>query len=521
MKLKQKLLMLVMIPVVLLGLGVALIAAQLAKTSMVESTKTQLAIACEGYSGDVNAFNAQEIDITVFVGDTRAVSSIDGVVGTQASAEVIAKTLQGQEIYFSTNANVNGQPYYGYYIPTANGMLFAGKPQAEVKQNINALIGTIVGFSVAAMIIVAIIAYIVSGRIAALIINVSRTVHYVAEGDLTCEVQDIKGHDEVIAMNNSVKGMVMNLREVLSKTLGVSREVLNSSEALSDTSTSTLHACEEIARAIEDVAQNNTAQAGIASDVSTGVAIMQEKTGDISASVSDIESCSASLVENCNDMRLKITATQKNSAMMSESVIGIKEKIDETNKVIAKMSEILAGIEDIASQTKLLSLNASIEAARAGEFGKGFSVVADSIRTLSENTGQELISIKDIIANITSDFNECADSIDIAVENNNESAKSISEVISSFEAVDYAIQDTSKQVELISVAVEETNKQLVEVAREITTLGEASESNAAASQQVNASVEELTALMGSVDQSAGDLSEEAKSLQEALKIFKL
>ncbi len=165
MKLKQKLLMLVMIPVVLLGLGVALIAAQLAKTSMVESTKTQLAIACEGYSGNVNAFNAQDIDITVFVGDTRAVSSIDGVVGTQASAEVIAKTLQGQEIYFSTNANVNGQPYYGYYIPTANGMLFAGKQQAEVKQNINALIGTIVGFSVAAMIIVAIIAYIGAKRL--------------------------------------------------------------------------------------------------------------------------------------------------------------------------------------------------------------------------------------------------------------------------------------------------------------------------------------------------------------------
>ena len=521
MKLKQKLLMLVMIPVVLLGLGVALIAAYLAKTSMVESTKTQLAIACEGYSGNVNAFRAQDIDMTVFIGDTRSVSSIDGVVGTQASAEVIAKTLEGKEIYFSTNANVNGQPYYGYYIPTENGMLFSGKPQAEVTQNINALVGTIVGFSVVAMIVVAVIAYIVSGRIAGLIINVSRTVHSVAAGDLTCKVADIKGRDEVIAMNNSVKTMVNNLRELLSKALGVSQDVLKSSDTLRDTSTSTLHACEEIARAIEDVAQNNTAQAGIASDVTAGVGIMQEKTADISASVEGIENCSASLVENCNDMRIKITATQKNSELMSESVISIKDKIDETNKVIAKMSEILAGIEDIASQTKLLSLNASIEAARAGEFGKGFSVVAYSIRTLSENTGQELISIKDIIANITSDFKECADSIDIAVANNSESAKSISEVISSFAAVDSAIQDTSNQVKLISAAVDETNKKLLEVSNEIMTLGEASESNAAASQQVNASVEELTALMGSVDQSTVELSDEAQSLKEALKMFKL
>lgn len=521
MKLKQKLLMLVMIPVVLLGLGVALIAASLAKSAMVQNIETQLAVACEGYSGDVKAYRAQDIDVTVFVGDTRVVSSVDGVVGTKASDEIIEKVLNNGEIYFSEKANVNGQLYYGYYLPTNTGMLFAGKPQAEVTQSINALVGTIMAFSVIAMIIVAVVAYIVSNKIAKSIIDVSETVGFVANGDLTCQVSEKKGRDEVAAMNNSVKTMVTNLRELLSKTLGVSREVLNSSEGLRDTSTSTLRACEEIARAIEDVAQNNTAQAGIASDVTAGVGIMQKKTSDISASVSGIESCAASLVENCNDMRSKITETQKSSKMMSESVISIKDKIDATNKVIAKMSEILAGIEDIASQTKLLSLNASIEAARAGEFGKGFSVVADSIRTLSENTGQELVSIKDIISNITSDFKECADSIDLAVENNNESSKSIAEVISSFKAVDNAIQDTSKQVALISAAVAETNKQLLEVSNDITTLGEASESNAAASQQVNASVEELTALMGSVDESTGELSEEAESLRQALTIFKL
>ena len=521
MKLKQKLIMLVMIPVVLIGLGVALIAAYLAKTSMVQSTELQLEIACEGYSGNVYAYKAQDIDMTVFVGDTRAVSSIEGVIGTKASDEVIERTINNKQVFFSSNANVNGQPYYGYYIPTEAGMLFAGKPQADVTASINRLVGTIIAFSVVAMIVVAIIAYLVAGRIAGLIINVSRTVHFVAEGDLTCQVSDIKGRDEVIAMNNSVKTMVTNLRELLSKTMSVSSDVLKSSDTLRDTSTSTLHACEEIARAIEDVAQNNTAQAGIASDVTAGIGVMQEKTADILTSVNGIESCSASLVDNCNDMRLKITATQKNSSMMSESVISIKEKIDETNKVIAKMSEILAGIEDIASQTKLLSLNASIEAARAGEFGKGFSVVADSIRTLSENTGQELISIKDIISNITSDFKECADSIDIAVENNNESAKSITEVISSFEAVDIAIQDTSRQVELISAAVDATNKKLSDVSNDIMTLGEASESNAAASQQVNASVEELTALMASVDESTEELSNEEESLKAALTIFKL
>lgn len=521
MKLKQKLVMLVMIPLILIGLCVAIISSYLARTALVQSTRTQLAVACEGYSGNVYAFKQEDIDITVFVGDTRAVSSIEGVVGTKASDEVIKQTLQNKEIYFSENANVNGQPYYGYYIPTAGGMLFAGKPQADVQQSLNSLATTIAVVALIAVIIAGVVAFIIAGRIAGLIVNVSRTVHSVADGDLTCEVNDIKGRDEVIAMNNSIKMMVGNLREVLSKTFDVSQDVLTSSEDLRDTSTSTFHACEEIAKAIEDVAQNNTSQAGIASDITAGIGVMQEKTSDIVASVSNIEGCAASLVENCNDMRVKITATQKNSSMMSESVISIKDKIDETNKVIAKMSEILAGIEDIASQTKLLSLNASIEAARAGEFGKGFSVVADNIRTLSENTGSELVSIKEIISNIVSDFKECSDSIDIAVKNNEESSKSISEVISSFEAVDSAIQDTTHQVDLISAAVGETNQQLSSLSGDIMTLGEVSESNAAASQQVNASVEELTALMGTVDDNTSTLANEADMLKEVLAVFKL
>ena len=143
MKLKQKLLMLVIIPLVIIGLGVAFISSYLARTAMVQSTRVQLAVACEGYHGDVNAFKDQDIDITVFVGDTRAVSSIDGVIGTKASDEVIKQTLQNKQVYFSDNANVNGQPYYGYYIPTEGGMLFAGKPQAEVQANLNSLATTI------------------------------------------------------------------------------------------------------------------------------------------------------------------------------------------------------------------------------------------------------------------------------------------------------------------------------------------------------------------------------------------
>ena len=69
-------------------------------------------------------------------------------------------------------------------------MLFAGKPQAEVQQNINGLMKAIFIFALIAVLIAGVVAFFISGQIAKLIINVSKTVHSVAEGDLTCEVED-------------------------------------------------------------------------------------------------------------------------------------------------------------------------------------------------------------------------------------------------------------------------------------------------------------------------------------------
>lgn len=521
MKLKQKLILLVLIPVVILGIGVGLFSAFLAKEALVRNIRGQLQVACEGYTDDLYAFKEMDIDITVFEGDTRAASSIEGVVGTKASAEVIDATLNRRETYFSEDVQVNGLDYFGYYTPIEGGMLFAGKPQADVVSIINQLIAAILIISMIIVILVTIVAYIIVSRMAKSIVNVSNTISLVADGDLTCEVKQMLGRSEIVAMNNSVGVMSQKLKGMVTKISTVSRNTLNAAENLRGTAVSTLNASEEIAKAIEDVAQNNTSQAGIVVGITNGIGVMQKKTSDIAVCVGDIESCSASLTDNCNDMRVKIEATQGSSRLMSESVIGIKDKIDATNRVITKMSEILASIEDIASQTNLLSLNASIEAARAGEMGRGFSVVADSIRTLSENTARELVGIKEIISNITEDFRECADSIDVVVQNNAESMKGVEEVISSFNQIDAAIKSTSEQVEIISRAVAETQEQMQGISDDVITLGDVSEGNAAASQEVNASIEELTALMHSVDNSTVELTQEAQTLMQELSFFKI
>lgn len=520
MKLKNKIILLVIIPMLLASAGVDVLATYVAGDSKVKDNLKQLQIAVDGFSGDVYAYKEDDIDITVYEGNTAIESSIEGAVGKKEAGEVARIVLVDGQEYRTRDVDINGTSYMGYYKPTENGMLFAGKPRKDIitlKYQINFVISA---FAFIVCTVAGLIAFLIVNKMVKPIIHVSGAVSRVAAGDLTQSIQKMQGKDEIAGMNNSIGDMVQNLHKIIGSTTGASNDIFSSTESLKDTASSTLHASEEIAKAIGDVAQNNTKQAGIVSSISNGLEIATEKTHAITEGVKNIEQNTDSLTTSCGNMKAKIELTQESNKALSMNVTTIKEKIDQTNMTISQMAEILSSIEDIAGQTKLLSLNASIEAARAGAFGKGFSVVADSIRTLASNTAEELVSIKDIIINITNDFAECTKSISTVVQSNDANKQNISDVISSFQEVDAAIQNTSAKVETISLAVSESNKQINSIAQEVTILGEVSEGNAAASEEVNASVEELSALMHSVDRDTVLLSQEADNLIQMLGVFK-
>lgn len=523
MGLRTKLVSLVIIPLVILSIAVSIFAAFIARESLIRSTETQLKVAVDGFEldNDLMVYKEMDIDITIFEGDTRAASSIEGAVGTKASQEVVDTVIGKNQSYFSTNVNVNGSSYYGYYIPIEGGMLFAGKPQAEVESTFVQLLLAILGIGVAFMLVASVLAFIVASRIAKSILVVGETVNQVANGDLTGNRQPIRGYDEIARMDGHVKKMLTNLHEVVTNISSVGSHVHGTAGELKDTAASTLNASEEIAKAIEEVAVGSTQMAQVVSDVNASVTLIQESSNNIQHSVADIVNYSGRLHDNCESMRDKIQSVNASSENMTESVQNIADKIKATNEVIAQMVDIVKSIDEIASQTKLLSLNASIEASRAGESGRGFSVVAGSIRDLSEKTSEDLSSIKTIIDNITTDFKECADSIEEVVVNNDNNIKGIAEVIKSFESVNTDIEETATKVDEIDRAVEQTVNEIHNIIDEVERLSDTSESNAAASEEINASIEELTALMHDMEGNAADMAEQAENLAQSMSSFKV
>ena len=168
----------------------------------------------------------------------------------------------------------------------------------------------------------------------------------------------------------------------------------------------------------------------------------------------------------------KMEDSKKQMAQMREAM----DKIQESSKQVVG---VIKAIKDIASQTNLLSLNASIEAARAGEAGKGFAVVADQIRNLAEQSAKSAVDSK---ALIEAAIHEVGDGNMYAEK----ASTSLREVVDGIQA----IADSAKKIKEISIEQADSMEQVEATAERI---AEVVQNNSAAAQETSATSEELTA----------------------------
>lgn len=165
-----------------------------------------------------------QIDITIFWQDTRILSTVSNeygvsAVGTKASKEVAEAVLERGECFYSTNLNINGVPYIGYYMPIKNldgtiaGMIFAGKKKDMVYQGIRAVMLWFLGFSAAASILAVIISSVYSNRMVSDINRINKFLKTISEGDLTVSL------DDRIACRNDELGRIGEYASRMSKDL--------------------------------------------------------------------------------------------------------------------------------------------------------------------------------------------------------------------------------------------------------------------------------------------------------------
>ena len=219
------------------------------------------------------------------------------------------------------------------------------------------------------------------------------------------------------------------------------------------------------------------------------------------------------LGENAENILRQLIAGQKE---MVTHIGVVNDKTHEANKAAGKISEVVNLITEIASQTNLLSLNASIEAARAGEAGRGFAVVAENIKQLAEQTTSSAADIQDIIHDLEQKSGETVEkteAVNNIVNKQSEDMKQTSDILNQ------VITGLIDKIDSIAVSVANMDKSKENVVDVIGNLSSVSQENAASTEETSASTTMAMETAKKIADEAVNLKDIAQELEDRMKQF--
>ena len=268
----------------------------------------------------------------------------------------------------------------------------------------------------------------------------------------------------------------------------------------------------ETLTSIEDAANQVSAGSGNLAEASQSLA---EGATDQAGAVEELQATITSITENIQktaeqaeesyQQARQYAGEADQSKNQMQSMIDTMSRINESSN---KIGNIITDIENIASQTNLLSLNASIEAARAGEAGRGFAVVASEIGTLASNSTASVEHISKLIHEVNELVADAVRQAGDSADNINESSGLIHTAIDTFDKIYDNIQQTSA---LIDQMVDKIN-QVDEVATNVAAI---SEEQAASSDEILATSESMLTQAKGIAENSENVAKESRSLTES------
>ena len=473
-------------------------------------------------------------DVTILYENVRRATTLidpktgQRTVGMQAPAGVWETVKRGQD-YTATDLIVNGETYFAYYIPIEDsqgqvvGMIFAGAPQDEMLAFINEQIRIVVIIVVVLLIASIAISFVSINKLANTITKEEKLVQALAEGDLNIQVDPAiaRRSDELGDMGRSVGSLAAKLREIVGSFQQSAHELNEAGASLDSMASQSSTATDEISRAVEEISHGAVSQAEEIESASGQIAAMGAVIEDIVSNVKNLSEASESMTSAGNASLETMQKLSDSNDRTSHAINNIGEQIQLTNESIKKISVATELITSIASQTNLLSLNASIESARAGEAGRGFAVVATEIQKLAVQSNDAAVEIQQIIGNLITESQKTMNEMQDAEVLMREQQEKLGDTKEKFDEVNVGIDVSKEQTQQIRVYVDSCDSARAAVIDVITNLSAISQENAASAEETTASMEELNATINVLAGEAVKLKEIAAQLKEEMSFFRV
>ncbi|MER2079785.1 methyl-accepting chemotaxis protein [Psychrobacillus psychrotolerans] len=395
---------------------------------------------------------------------------------------------------------------YAYYFEPWGWTIGIAVFQDEFYEGLNVLKYVIIGATFILIIISSLVFYLAIRRKINTLKEVAEASIKIADGHVY--VTNLhESNDEIGQLAFAFNKMSQQLHTLVEKTKNTSEQLLDSATNLSAISEETSASSEEVGRAITEIATGTQEQAHDLEDISRRVDLLSdsiETMGKQSKVMYDITKHAEQVSSEGLEIVHQLQQSNTNSLAASQEV---SYEVKSLNGKINQITQVMETIETIAEQTNLLALNASIEAARAGEYGRGFSVVADEIRKLAEQSKNATHQVQGVVSAIVTETTKTVET----VEGTMKTANKLNDDVVLTQSKFVQMSDSVKQITKSIMAVEKEMDAMTSYKR---LMSEGIESASSVSEQTAASVQEIASSIDEQIKAIADVAIASEKLTE-------
>ena len=376
---------------------------------------------------------------------------------------------------------------------------------------------------VAALLLGALLGWLIAKQISSRLTDVVQYIEILAGGDFSQNISQhsLEDKSEFGTVSRAIDDMKNNIKHLITQLTNTAQQMAASSEELTASAEQSAQASNQVAGSVREVAQGAEKQLHL-------VEAANQTVGEISAAIQQVAANTGVVSDSAT-----VTATVANNGdVIIQKVVKqmqvIREKTDATSAVIGELEDksnqigrIVDVISNISGQTNLLALNAAIEAARAGEAGRGFSVVAEEVRKLAEQSQAAAKEITTLISQVQGKTNSAVTFMSEGKKEVEEGTGIVGAAGENFNQILEKVRDITKQINEIAAAIAGIRTGSENIVAAVSHIDTESKRTSEQSQTISAATEEQSASVEEIAAASKHLAQMAEDLQQEIHKFKV